>query len=193
MYFVVREGEGFWDWAKLGRAWQRMKVRLQRGTETGQCRGGAGLFAGSAIGTHWLFTDIHVHCCAIATQRQILDSSNQTAGDVILRMRSTSLLRRYAPPHRRVAIYATNYELWWVFEKMQYVAWLLSKVVYTSERAINWNSNERCWLSPILESRQSLSDLAWFWTCEPKSTLPLCYPAVSLTSVCFPFYIPLPT
>lgn len=47
---------------------------------------------------------------------------------------------------------------------MQYVAWLLSKVDYTSERAINWNSNERWWLSLILESRQSLSDLAWFWT-----------------------------
>lgn len=51
---------------------------------------------------------------------------------------------------------------------MQYVAWLLSKVDYTSERAINWNSNERWWLSLILESRQSLSDLAWFWTRSPR-------------------------
>lgn len=51
---------------------------------------------------------------------------------------------------------------------MQNVAWLLSKVDYTSERVIIWNSNERWWLSPILESKQSFSDLAWFWTCGPR-------------------------
>lgn len=45
------------------------------------------------------------------------------------------------------------------------------KADYSSERAINLNPNNQLWLSQLLLSSQTLSDLIWIWNYAPGSYL----------------------